>query len=506
MALDIFWARPPESYPGTPNGDRPRHPRRRAFGGRTDRAGLRRRRGLRTCVRERARWDGAGCPPGADAANAAARFGKGREPGLRQGSQDRFGGLGIGQLGKSGRQQGECFGVVEEHFKVVGGEARQAGCRSALGCAEGLGDLVGGEGKGEGRGKIRQVVRKRSQGVGGVAGQDRTRRPASPGFPVPRGAAVRVARARDRSPWHICRHARSRRPTAATSSEAGASGGGGRGPRRAWWAAVSKCSQFPAKNDATHCSSTWRPAPSGGWWNSSLGASKRRRQPRSRCCGVDRSEPILRSGKPFWLKPFWLKPLGRLFPVAPPMGFDPVLLGLRGATLHASCDGATITIPLATWLTLGGSVGPIPPGTPPAHQSAPPPTRSPTSPDFERSPSPTPPFLPPPLQLAGPAPLSGGLLPQLLPGGEAPPAPRRAAAQPAAPARRPRGAPPPPPPPHGFNDTEMPKSKTKADTDPKIAQNGPTWAQYGANVAQNVPTYPKWPKIGLIWSQLFPKK
>ena len=21
MALDIFWARPPESYPGTPNGD-----------------------------------------------------------------------------------------------------------------------------------------------------------------------------------------------------------------------------------------------------------------------------------------------------------------------------------------------------------------------------------------------------------------------------------------------------------------------------------------------------
>ena len=34
---------------------RPRHPRRHAFGGRTDRAGLRRRHGLRTCVRERAR-------------------------------------------------------------------------------------------------------------------------------------------------------------------------------------------------------------------------------------------------------------------------------------------------------------------------------------------------------------------------------------------------------------------------------------------------------------------
>ena len=43
---------------------------------------------------------------------------------------------------------------------------------------------------------------------------------------------------------------------------------------------------------------------------------------------------------------------------------------------------------------------------------------------------------------------------------------------------------------HGrkFNDTEMPKSKTKADTAPKIAQDGSTWAQYGANVAQNVPT------------------
>ena len=37
----------------------------------------------------------------------------------------------------------------------------------------------------------------------------------------------------------------------------------------------------------------------------------------------------------------------------------------------------------------------------------------------------------------------------------------------------------------------MPKSKTKADTDPKIAQNGPTWAQYGANMAQNVPTVHK---------------
>ena len=109
--------------------------------------------------------------PGADAANASARFGKGREPGLRQGSQDRFGGLGIGQLGKSGGQQGECFGVVEEHFKVIGGEARQAGCRSALGCAEGLGDLVRGEGKGEGRGKMRQVVRKGSQGVGGSPGR-----------------------------------------------------------------------------------------------------------------------------------------------------------------------------------------------------------------------------------------------------------------------------------------------------------------------------------------------
>ena len=52
---------------------------------------------------------------------------------------------------------------------------------------------------------------------------------------------------------------------------------------------------------------------------------------------------------------------------------------------------------------------------------------------------------------------------------------------------------------HGrkFNDIEMPKSKTKADTDPKIAQNGPTWAQYGS---------PKWPKISLIWSQLLPNK
>ena len=37
----------------------------------------------------------------------------------------------------------------------------------------------------------------------------------------------------------------------------------------------------------------------------------------------------------------------------------------------------------------------------------------------------------------------------------------------------------------------MPTSKTKADTDPKIAQNGPTWAQYGVNMAQNVPTEPK---------------
>ena len=39
-----------------------------------------------------------------------------------------------------------------------------------------------------------------------------------------------------------------------------------------------------------------------------------------------------------------------------------------------------------------------------------------------------------------------------------------------------------------FNDTGMSKSKTKANTDPKIAQDGPTWTQYGANVAQNVPT------------------
>ena len=39
---------------------------------------------------------------------------------------------------------------------------------------------------------------------------------------------------------------------------------------------------------------------------------------------------------------------------------------------------------------------------------------------------------------------------------------------------------------HGrkFNDTEMPKSKTKADTDPKIAQNG----QHEPNM---VPTWPK---------------
>ena len=39
-----------------------------------------------------------------------------------------------------------------------------------------------------------------------------------------------------------------------------------------------------------------------------------------------------------------------------------------------------------------------------------------------------------------------------------------------------------------FNDIEMPKSKAKADTVQKIAQNGPTWAQYGADMAQNVPT------------------
>ena len=52
----------------------------------------------------------------------------------------------------------------------------------------------------------------------------------------------------------------------------------------------------------------------------------------------------------------------------------------------------------------------------------------------------------------------------------------------------------------------MPKSKTKADTDPKIAQNGPTWAQYGANMAQMSQHSPKWPKISLIWSQLLPNK
>ena len=57
-----------------------------------------------------------------------------------------------------------------------------------------------------------------------------------------------------------------------------------------------------------------------------------------------------------------------------------------------------------------------------------------------------------------------------------------------------------------FNDIEMPKSKTKADTDPKIAQNGPTWAQYGANMAQMSQHSPKWPKISPIWSQLWPNK
>lgn len=120
------------------------------------------------------------------------------------------------------------------------------------------------------------------RGLGGRrAGSDKASSVAW--VPGAKGAAVRVARAR--SPWHIC--PRSRRPTAAASSRAGASGGGGRGPRRAWWAAVSKCSQFPAKIDATRCSSAWRPAPSGGWWNSSLKARE----------GVERSEPILRSGK-----------------------------------------------------------------------------------------------------------------------------------------------------------------------------------------------------------------
>ncbi|CAL1156747.1 unnamed protein product [Cladocopium goreaui] len=142
--------------------------------------------------------------------------------------------------------------------------------------------------------------------------------------------------------------------------------------------------------------------------------------------------------------PFWLKPLGRLFPVARPMGFDPVLLGLRGATLRASCDGATISFPLATWLTLGGSVGPIPPGPPPAPQSTPPPPRSPTSPDFARSPSPTPPSSPhrssPPVQLRSRAASSPSVSPAPARRRGSPiPSPRRRATPP--PAARPAGHP-----------------------------------------------------------------
>ena len=42
---------------------------------------------------------------------------------------------------------------------------------------------------------------------------------------------------------------------------------------------------------------------------------------------------------------------------------------------------------------------------------------------------------------------------------------------------------------HGrkVNDAEMPESKTKADTDPKMAQNGPRWAQMAQDEPNMVP-------------------
>ena len=68
------------------------------------------------------------------------------------------------------------------------------------------------------------------------------------------------------------------------------------------------------------------------------------------------------------------------------MAPDPILLGLRGITFPAACDGATVTFPLAAGLRVGGSVSPLPaahpgiagPGPfPCAARSAPPPLRIP---------------------------------------------------------------------------------------------------------------------------------
>ena len=82
------------------------------------------------------------------------------------------------------------------------------------------------------------------------------------------------ARARETGFSGRCQQARSRQRAAAASSVGNPSGGGGRGPRP--MAGVLK-QGLPIQKRIESLHQRLAPHPCGGWWNSRVGASKRRR-------------------------------------------------------------------------------------------------------------------------------------------------------------------------------------------------------------------------------------
>ena len=164
--------------------------------------------------------------------------------------------------------------MAEKHLEVMGHEAWQPGCRAALGCARASATSSGVEEKGRGEVKrCRLLGRGRKRPADRRAGSDKVQHGLASGAQGSRcegGARARQVALADASrlahgserwqhhQWDI------------------PSGGGGRGPRPSAGVLKQRL-PVPGHKRIESLHQRLAPHPCGGWWNSSVGASRRRR-------------------------------------------------------------------------------------------------------------------------------------------------------------------------------------------------------------------------------------